>query len=220
MMHSLIETWFRWVHEWGYGGVVLLMAMESSIFPVPSELVVPPAAILAAQGGSMSVPGVILAGTFGSWLGAAITYWVALLVGRPVVMRFGRYFFMPAHKVERAELFMHRYEGGGVFFARLLPVLRHLISIPAGIIRMGFVKFSVLTVVGSALWCWVLAVLGQKVGRQLDPRQMEALRKGEGVELSHLIQAVKHEALWIVGAVAVVCALYFVAMRLTDKHRP
>jgi membrane protein DedA with SNARE-associated domain len=219
MMQSLIEIWFRWVHEWGYGGVVLLMAMESSIFPVPSELVVPPAAILAAHGGSMSVPGVILAGTLGSWLGAAITYWVALLAGRPLVMKFGKYFFMPPRKVERAEIFMHRYEGGGIFFARLLPVIRHLISIPAGIIRMGFGKFSVLTLVGSALWCWVLAVLGQKVGKQLDPQQMEALRKGRGVDLTHLIHAVKQEALWIIVAVVVVCVLYFVAMRLTEKGK-
>lgn len=218
MMQALIETWFRWVHEWGYGGVVILMAMESSIFPVPSELVVPPAAILAAQGGNMTVPGVILAGTFGSWLGSAITYWVALFVGRPVVMRFGKYFLMPPDKVERAERFMHRYEGGGIFFARLLPVIRHLISIPAGMIRMGFLKFSALTVVGSALWCWVLAVLGQKVGNKLDPAQMEALKKGEGVDLMHLIHAVKHEAMWIVGAVVVVCVLYFVAMRLTDRR--
>lgn len=217
MMQSLIETWFHWVHQWGYGGVVLLMAMESSVFPVPSELVVPPAAILAAQGGAMTVPGVILAGTFGSWLGSAITYWVALLVGRPVVMKFGKYFFMPPAKVERAERFMHRYEGGGIFFARLLPVIRHLISIPAGMIRMGFLKFSVLTVIGSALWCWVLAVLGQKVGSKLEPAQMAALKKGEGVDLSHLIHAVKHESLWIVGAVVVVCILYFVGMRLTDK---
>jgi membrane protein DedA with SNARE-associated domain len=220
MMQSLIEIWFRWVHEWGYGGVVVLMAMESSIFPVPSELVVPPAAILAAQGGRMTVLGVIVAGTFGSWLGAAITYWTALWVGRPVVMRFGKYFFMPPQKVERAERFMHRYEGGGIFFARLLPVIRHLISIPAGIIRMGFVKFSVLTVVGSALWCWVLAVLGQKVGRQLDPQQMMALQQGKGVDLTHLIHAVKLEAVWIVGAVAVVCVLYFLALRLTEKKRP
>jgi membrane protein DedA with SNARE-associated domain len=217
MMQSLIETWFRWVHDWGYGGVVVLMAMESSIFPVPSELVVPPAAILAAQGGNMTVPGVILAGTFGSWLGSAITYWVALFLGRPVVMRFGKYFLMPPEKVERAERFMHRYESGGIFFARLLPVIRHLISIPAGMIRMGFLKFSVLTTIGSALWCWVLAVLGQKVGNKLDPHEMEALKKGEGVDLMALIHAVKHEAVWIVGAVVLVCVLYFVAMRLTDK---
>ena len=160
-----------------------------------------------------------MAGTFGSWLGAAITYWTALWVGRPVVMRFGKYVFMPQPKVERAERFMHRYEGGGIFFARLLPVIRHLISIPAGIIRMGFVKFSVLTLVGSAIWCWVLAVLGQKVGRQLDPQQMAALQKGEGVDLTHLIHAVKQEAVWIVAAVLVVCVLYFVGRRLTEHNR-
>ncbi len=217
MMQSLIQIWFHWVHEWGYGGVILLMAMESSIFPVPSELVVPPAAILAAQGGSMTLPGVILAGTFGSWLGSAITYWVALLVGRPVVMRFGKYFLMPPAKVERAERFMHRYESGGIFFARLLPVIRHLISIPAGIIRMGFLKFSVLTVVGSALWCAVLAKLGLQVGNNLSAAQLDALKKGDGVDLTHMIQAVKHESLWIVAAVIVVCVLYFIAMRLTDR---
>lgn len=215
-MQSFIETWFHWVHEWGYGGVILLMAMESSVFPVPSELVVPPAAILAAQGsGNMTLWGVILAGTFGSWLGAALTYWTALLVGRPVVLRFGKYVFMPVAKVLRAERFMHRYEGGGIFFARLLPVIRHLISIPAGLIGMGFAKFSVLTLIGSALWCWVLAALGQKVGNQLAPQQLAALRNGEGVDLTSLMHTVKHEAFWITLAVAAVCILYFVAMRLT-----
>jgi membrane protein DedA with SNARE-associated domain len=217
MMQSLIEIWFRWVHEWGYGGVVILMAMESSIFPVPSELVIPPAAILAAQGGKMSVLGVILAGTFGSWLGSAITYWVALIVGRPVVMKFGKYFLLPSDKVERAERFMHRYESGGIFFARLLPVIRHLISIPAGMIRMGFLKFSILTIVGAAIWCWVLAVLGQKVGAKLPASQMLALQKGDGVDLTHLIHAVKHEALWIVGVVVAICILYFVMQRLTGS---
>jgi membrane protein DedA with SNARE-associated domain len=217
MMQSLIEIWFRWVHEWGYGGVILLMAMESSIFPVPSELVVPPAAILAAQGGKMTITGVILAGTFGSWLGSTITYWTALWVGRPVVMRFGKYFLMPPAKVELAERFMHRYEGGGIFFARLLPVIRHLISIPAGMIRMSFLKFSVLTVIGSVIWCSVLAALGQKVGKTLDPEQMAALKTGKGVDLEHLIHAVKHESLWIVGAVLVVCVLYFVGMRMSER---
>jgi membrane protein DedA with SNARE-associated domain len=217
MMQSLIEIWFRWVHEWGYGGVVILMAMESSIFPVPSELVIPPAAILAAQGGKMSVLGVIIAGTFGSWLGSAITYWVALVVGRPVVMKFGKYFLLPSDKVERAERFMHRYEGGGIFFARLLPVIRHLISIPAGMIRMGFLKFSILTIVGAAIWCWVLAVLGQKVGAKLPASQMLALQKGDGVDLTHLIHAVKHEALWIVGVIVAICILYFVMQRLTGS---
>ena len=214
----MIQTWFHWVHDWGYTGVIILMAMESSIFPVPSEVVVPPAAILAAQpGGNMTFWGVVIAGTVGSYIGSAITYLVALLVGRPLVMRYGRYFFMPPDKVVRAERFMHRYENGGIFFARLLPVLRHLISIPAGIIRMNFLKFSILTTVGAAIWCYVLAVLGERVGQKLEPEQLAALKAGEGVDVTHLIAAVKHEALWVMIVIILVCVLYFVARRLTAK---
>src|SRR5678815_3875465 len=84
-LHGLVPMYLGWVEHWGYGGVIVLMAMESSIFPVPSEIVVPPAAIMAASGGKMSLFGVIVAGTFGSWLGSSITYWVALVVGRPMV---------------------------------------------------------------------------------------------------------------------------------------
>ena len=209
MFHELLHTWLGWVENWGYPGVVILMAMESSIFPVPSEVVIPPAAILAASTGKMSLMGVILAGTFGSWLGSAITYFVARAVGRPVVEKWGKYFFIPPEKLERAERFMHRYEAGGIFFARLLPVLRHLISIPAGIIRMGFVKFSILTTVGAAIWCSVLAWLGGKVGDQLRAAGKNPLEPEE------LVKAVKHESLYIVAAVLLVCLLYFAAMKMT-----
>ena len=216
MLHELLHTWLGWVQEWGYLGVIILMAMESSIFPVPSEIVIPPAAILAASNGQMTITGVILAGTFGSWLGSAITYWVALAVGRPVVERWGKYFFIPPDKLERAERFMHRYEGGGIFFARLLPVIRHLISIPAGIIRMGFLKFSVLTTVGAAIWCSVLAWLGAKVGNKLRLDGKDPMNPDE------LVHAVKHESLWIIGAVVLVCVLYFAAMKMTGakEHPP
>ena len=222
MLQHLIEVWFRWVHDWGYVGVIILMAMESSIFPVPSEIVIPPAAILAAHpGGHMSLIGVVLAGTFGSWLGSAITYLVARVVGRPFIARYGNYVFLPLKKVARAERFMHRYESGGIFFARLLPVIRHLISIPAGIIRMNFARFSALTIIGSAIWCWVLAWLGGRVGAKLEmqqPLQLLALQRGVGVDLGGLIHAVKQEAVWIVIGIVVVCVLYFVAMRITE-HR-
>ena len=221
MLQHLIEVWFHWVHDWGYVGVIILMAMESSIFPVPSEVVIPPAAILAAYGeqhGQMTLTGVVLAGTFGSWLGSAITYLVAKFVGRPFIAKYGPFIFMPPEKVARAERFMHRYESGGVFFARLLPVIRHLISIPAGIIRMNFARFSALTIFGSAIWCSVLAWLGGRVGAKLDARELGALQTGIGVDLGGLIHAVKHEALWIIAVIALVCVLYFVAMRITE-HR-
>lgn len=214
MLHELLHTWLGWVEHWGYAGVVILMAMESSIFPVPSEVVIPPAAIIAASGGGMTLPGVIIAGTFGSWLGSAITYFVALWVGRPLVVRYGRFFFVPHDKFERAERFLRRYEAGGIFFARLLPVIRHLISIPAGIIRMGFLKFSVLTAVGAAIWCAVLAWIGGRVGEKLR------LAGKDPLDPESLVTAVKHESHLIVGAVLLVCVLYFVGMKITAPKPP
>ena len=207
MLHQFLQTWLGWVENWGYLGVIVLMAMESSIIPVPSEVVIPPAAILAASTGRMSLLGVIIAGTFGSWLGSAITYWVSLLVGRPVVEKWGKYVFIPPAKLERAERFRHRYESGGIFFARLLPVIRHLISIPAGIIRMNFGKFSILTIVGAALWCTVLAKLGEKVGQGLDP--------SKPLDPAQLVASVKQQSHLVIGVVLLVCVLYFVGMKLT-----
>lgn len=205
MLHDLIHTWFTWVHDWGYWGVVILMAMESSIFPVPSEVVMPPAGFLAAQG-KMSFWGAILAGTAGSWLGSAITYAVSRWAGRPFIVKFGKYFFCPPEKLERAERFLARYEAGGIFFARLLPVVRHLISIPAGIVRMPFGKFSAMTIIGSFIWCAILTWYGKGVSER-NPKLME--------NPDQMVHAIKHESLWLVAAVAVICVLYFVMLRLT-----
>ncbi|MCE9518364.1 MAG: DedA family protein [Verrucomicrobia bacterium] len=209
MFHQLIQTWFTWVQDWGYLGVILLMAMESSIFPVPSEVVMPPAAFLAAQG-KMTIWLVILAGTFGSWLGSAITYAVSRYVGRPVVERWGKYFFVPPEKLERAERFLARYEAGGIFFARLLPVVRHLISIPAGIVRMSFGVFSAMTVIGSAIWCSILAWYGKGMAER-NPDLM--------TDPDKLVHTMKHESLWLVGGIAVVGVLYFLMLRLTGKKK-
>jgi membrane protein DedA with SNARE-associated domain len=206
-MHHLLEIWFGWVLHGGYVGIIVLMAMESSIFPVPSEIVIPPAAFLAAQG-HLSFTGVILAGTLGSYLGAAITYWVSLLIGRPFVHRFGKYFFVPPEKLERAEVWLQHYEAGGVFFARLLPVIRHLISIPAGIVRMNFWVFSVVTIAGSALWCTVLAYLGDKAYRV----QPDLISNPDA-----LLQFIKAQSFWIVLFVAVLAVLYLLVLRLSAK---
>ena len=209
-MHRLIEIWFGWVLNGGYFGIIVLMAMESSIFPVPSEIVIPPAAFLAARG-DLSFTGVILAGTFGSYLGSAITYWISRAVGRPVIQRFGRFFFITTDKLERAEVWLERYEAGGVFFARLLPVIRHLISIPAGIVRMNFWMFSIVTIVGSALWCAVLAYLGDKAYRT----QPDLISNPEG-----LVQLIKAQSHWIVLFVAVLAILYLLVLRLSAKRPP
>ena len=203
IFQDLIQTWFQWVHDGGYWGIIVLMAMESSIFPVPSEVVIPPAAYWAIHG-KLSFWGVIAAGTFGSWLGAAITYAVARWLGRVVIVKWGRFFFVSEDKLARAEQWVHRYEAGGIFFARLLPVIRHLISIPAGIIRMPFGVFSAMTIAGSAAWCFVLAEFGKRVITEKmisDPSQM-------------LIE-LKHQSHLIAAAVLVLCAAYFLVLKLT-----
>ncbi len=205
MLHELLQTWFNWVNDWGYWGVILLMAMESSIFPVPSEVVMPPAAFLAAQG-KMNLWGVIAAGTFGSWLGSAITYAFSRAFGRPFMLKFGKYFFCPPEKLERAERFLSRYEAGGIFFARLLPVVRHLISIPAGIVRMPFGKFSLMTTIGSFIWCSILSWYG-KGAFERNPKLME--------NPDEMVHAIKHESVWLVGGIALLCVLYFLVLKLT-----
>jgi membrane protein DedA with SNARE-associated domain len=207
-MHHLLEVWVGWVLHGGYGGIIVLMAMESSIFPVPSEVVIPPAAFLAAQG-KLSFTGVVLAGTFGSYLGAAITYWVSRLIGRPLIARYGRYVLISAKKLEDAEHWLARYETGGVFFARLLPVVRHLISIPAGIVRMNFWIFSAVTVVGSGIWCWILAYLGAKAYQA----QPDLLSNPEA--MVHFIKAQSH---WILLFVVGLAGLYILVMLLTQRR--
>ena len=206
-MHALIALWFGWVRDWGYAGVVVLMALESTIFPVPSEVVIPPAAYWVSEG-HMSLFGVILAGTLGSFLGSAASYWGARWAGRIVVAKFGHRLFLTEEKLARAERFLQRYGTGGIFFARLLPVVRHLISMPAGMLRMGFAKFSALTVAGSAVWCGVLAWVGMRVAER-NPGLIE--------NPEAMIKAVKHESLWFVAGVLLLAALYGVTMRLTAR---
>ena len=203
-MHRLLETWFNWVLTGGYAGIVVLMAMESSIFPVPSEIVIPPAAFLAAQG-KLNFWGVVLAGTVGSYLGAAITYWASRLIGRPLIVKYGHYVLLTPKKLEGAEHFLARYEAGGVFFARLLPIVRHLISIPAGIVRMNFGVFSVVTIAGSGLWCWILAYLGDKAYR-VEP---QLLTSPEALE--HFI---RQQSRGILLVIALFAALYMLALRM------
>jgi len=203
-MHHLLETWFNWVLTGGYTGIVVLMAMESSIFPVPSEIVIPPAAFLAAQG-KLNPVGVVLAGTLGSYLGSAITYWASRFIGRPLIVKYGRFVLLSEKKLEQAEHWLARYEAGGVFFARLLPVVRHLISIPAGIVRMNFGVFSLVTIAGSALWCSILAYLGDKAYR-LEP---ELLTNPEA-----LVRFIHGQSRGILLVIALFAALYMLSLRL------
>jgi membrane protein DedA with SNARE-associated domain len=165
LLHHFSDWYLSTLSQGGYWLIVGLMALESTIVPIPSEVIVPPAAYLAHTQGQFSFVGVVLAATVGSWLGASVMYWAARLLGRPVIVRFGRYVGMGQAKLELAERWCTHYGPPGVLLSRLLPVIRHLIGIPTGILRMDFRRYALATLVGSLLWCSVLAWLGLTVGR-------------------------------------------------------
>ena len=193
MLKELIDWYLGSLESGGYPLIVLLMAIESSVVPLPSELVIPPAAHLAQTKGNLSMAGIVVAGTIGSWLGATAMYWAARLAGRPLVMRYGKLVLITPEKVQGAERWASRFGSMGIFISRLLPVVRHLIGIPAGIVRMDYRLFSLYTLLGSAVWCAVLCWIGVKAG------QDEALMKGELHRVS----------LWLGGALVVLGGIYY-----------
>ncbi len=153
----------------GYTGVAVLMAVESTIIPLPSELIIPPAAYLAYQG-KLNIYLVILAGGIGSLVGASINYLVALLLGRTILHSFvkhkyAKYLLLSEEKLVKSEKFFNKHGNSSIFFGRLVPVIRHLISIPAGIAKMNYFNFALYTLIGSLLWSAVLGALGFYFGK-------------------------------------------------------
>jgi membrane protein DedA with SNARE-associated domain len=165
LLHQFSDWYLAALTHGSYWLIAGLMTLESTLVPIPSEVIIPPAAYLAHTQGQMSLLGIVLAGTAGSWVGAALMYWAARFLGRALVLRLGPYVGLPAAKIEMAERWTARYGSAGVFFSRLLPVIRHLIGIPAGILRMDFRWYAMATLVGSLIWCSVLAWLGVTIGR-------------------------------------------------------
>lgn len=166
MLHELIKVWFEWSRQMGYWGVFFMMALESTIVPVPSEIIMPPAGYWAEQG-QMNLWLVILAGGLGSTFGSSLCYWFSYTLGRAVLLRYGKWLLLPPERLELAERWLAEFALGGIFLSRLLPVVRHLIGFPAGLIRVPFAKFAAITFVGSTLWCGILAVFGARtIGQQ------------------------------------------------------
>jgi membrane protein DedA with SNARE-associated domain len=165
LLHQFSDWYLSVLAEGGYWLIAGLMALESTLVPIPSEVIIPPAAYLAHSQGQLSALGIVLAGTAGSWVGAAIMYWGSRWLGRPLVLRLGPYVGLSAAKIEMAERWSSHYGWTGVFFSRLLPVIRHLIGIPVGILRMDFRWYALATLAGSLLWCSVLTWLGLSIGQ-------------------------------------------------------
>lgn len=163
-----ILTWLvEVIGKLGYPGILILMAMESSIIPVPSELVMPPAGYLAHRG-EMNLWLAVLCGTVGSLIGSYINYFVSQIVGRPLIIKYGKYIGMSQRRLEKVEKYFEDHGEISVFVCRLLPVMRHLISIPAGLARMNLARFAAYTALGAGLWMIVLAYIGFFIGENQE----------------------------------------------------
>ncbi len=232
-MHRFYQHYLDSIQGGGYPIIILLMAMESSIVPLPSELVIPIAAYYAAtQTSATSVTGVVLAAVLGSWIGASLMYWASRWAGRPLVLKFGQFFVVsPSEveakeagfvsrlwrvlrrliglfvitpsKVEAAEAWSARYGQMGVFVSRLLPVIRHLIGIPSGIVRLNFAKYSLFTILGSAVWCTVLARVGIIAGNN------PSLMQGD----------LRTVAIWVIGTAVILGGLYYFFVHRFSRER-
>lgn len=146
-----------------YTAIFVLMALESSIFPVPSELVMIPAGYLASQG-KLDPWLALLASSLGSMVGSLGSYYLALWLGRPLILRFGKYFLIDQKHLDQTEAFVHRHGEISIFTGRFIPGIRHLISMPAGLVRMRMTPFLAYTMVGATMWNAVLLVLGLVIG--------------------------------------------------------
>lgn len=164
---QLIQNWYMTL---GYAGIVLAMAMESCLLPLPSEVIMPLAGAftLAQFGARFNLVGVAFAGAIGCVLGSLVAYAIGAWGGRPFIYRYGKYLLISRHDFDLADRWFLRHGGAIAFFSRLLPVVRTYISLPAGIARMRIVTFVIYTFVGSLIWSGILAYVGQQLGARYD----------------------------------------------------
>ena len=155
------------IASFGYGGVILMMAIESACIPLPSEIIMPFSGYLVHTG-RFDLPVVAVAGAVGCLLGSYVAYYLGASGGRRLLLRYGRWVLIAPHEIELADWFFDRWGGPAVFFSRLLPVVRTFIAFPAGVSRMRIIPFSLYTLAGSYLWCLVLAYAGMQLGQHWE----------------------------------------------------
>lgn len=197
----MLERFATWLTDTifvlGYPGITILMAVESSAIPFPSEVVMPPAGYLVAKG-RMSFPLVMIAGVSGSLIGALANYWVAGWLER-WLRRHGKWLLVSPQALDKAEAFFRRHGEIGTFIGRLVPVVRQLISIPAGLAHMRMDRFIAYTSLGAGIWCLILTYIGYLLG------QHEAMLRNEDVQ-----RYVGHVMVYLLPALALLAAIYVV----------
>jgi membrane protein DedA with SNARE-associated domain len=163
MIHEIANTIVGYIGDMGYWGIFLLMFLESTFFPFPSEVIMIPAGYLA-QKGEMNIYIIVLVGVFGSVAGALFNYYLAVHFGRRFILKYGKYFFIKEETLDKLEAFFTKHGELSTFNGRLIPGIRQLISLPAGLARMNIAKFSFYSALGAGIWVIVLVVIGYLLG--------------------------------------------------------
>jgi membrane protein DedA with SNARE-associated domain len=193
-MHIFLDWLVETIGTMGYSGILVLMFIESTFIPLPSELVIPPAGYLIAQE-QMSWAGVIASGTIGSVLGALFNYAIAVYLGRPFILKYGKYFGVSQKHFVKGEEFFLKHGNISTFIGRLILGVRHYISFPAGLCKMNMGKFCFYTAAGAGIWVCILAYIGYFVGNNKD-RIMEASRQWSIYVISGCVLLIGIYILW------------------------
>jgi membrane protein DedA with SNARE-associated domain len=214
-----LGEWVQYAAVWGYIVIVLLMAIESSFIPFPSEVVMIPAGFLAARGElTCGIPWLdcllaIVIGLAGSMGGAYFNYYLAQWLGEPFLRKYGKYFFISPATLDRAEEIFRKYGDVATFVCRLLPAIRQLISLPAGLAKMDIRRFSFFTALGAGLWTAVLTGIGYYLGMRTREADYPAL-VAQGKEM------IQNNYGWILLGLAIFCIVYFTVQHFVMKSTP
>jgi membrane protein DedA with SNARE-associated domain len=163
MIKELAQDLVDLIFDWGYLGVFFLMTVESSFIPFPSEIILIPAGYLVSQG-EMRFDMIMLSALGGSMVGALINYYLALTLGRKILRKYGKYFFIKENALDKMDSYFEKHGHISTFIGRLIPGIRQLISIPAGLSRMNLAVFSFYTALGAGIWALILVMLGYFIG--------------------------------------------------------
>lgn len=185
----------------GYGGIVLLMAIESACIPLPSEIIMPFAGYLVFKG-EMTLWGIALAGAIGCVIGSIPAYYLGMYGGRPLVEKYGKYVLISKHDLDMADHWFEKHGDIIIFIARLLPAVRTFIAFPAGVARMNMGKFIAYTFVGSLIWCWVLGYAGMKFGQHWED-----------------LKVYLHEFHYVIIAAGVIFVVWYVRRHFKNEHQ-
>jgi len=199
---GLLATWIiSVISTLGYGGIVLLMAIESACIPLPSEVIMPFSGYLVFKG-EMTLWGVALAGAMGCVLGSIPAYYLGMYGGRPLVEKYGKWVLISHHDLALADRWFDRHGEITIFIGRLLPAVRTFIAFPAGIARMHMGKFIAYTFVGSLIWCWILAYAGMKTGEHWES-----------------LKVYFHQFHYVIAVAAVIFVVWYVRRHLKALRR-